>query len=67
MKPTETVYATTLVNTPGYRATKALEKGNDDERVKPLDGIQLVQIQPGQCRCGRAGGESCTCVGRPAR
>ena len=37
------------------------------EHVKPLNGIQLVQIQPGQRRSGRAGSESCTCVGRPAR
>jgi hypothetical protein len=38
-----------------------------DERVKPLDGIQLVQIQPGQRRSGQAGSEACTCAGRLAR
>jgi hypothetical protein len=56
-----------LMNYSGYRATKAWERGNDDEQVKPLDGIQLVQIQPGQRRSGQAGSESCTCAGRPAR
>jgi hypothetical protein len=47
-----------------YRATKAWERGNKYERVKPLDGIQLVKIQPGQRRSGQAGSESGTGVGR---
>ncbi len=38
-----------------------------DEHVKPLNGIQLVKIQPGQRRSGQAGSESCTCAGRPTR
>jgi hypothetical protein len=50
-----------------YRATKAWERGNKYERVKPLDGIQLVKIQPGQRRSGQAGSESGTGVGRPTR
>src|SRR4030095_14685139 len=37
------------------------------EHVKPLDGIQLVRIQPGQRCSEQAGSESCTCVGGPTR
>jgi hypothetical protein len=33
------------------------------EHVKPLNGIQLVQVQPGQRRSGQAGNESCACAG----
>ena len=52
------------------RALSRQESVGEEERsehVKPLNGIQLVQIQPGQRRSWQAGSESCTCVGRPAR
>ncbi len=52
-----------FVNYPGYRATKSVAEEERHERVKPLNGIQLVQIQPGQRRSGQAGSESCTCAG----
>jgi hypothetical protein len=42
-------------------------RGESDEHLKPLNGIQLVRIQPGQSRSGQAGSESCTCAGRLAR
>jgi len=38
---------------------KAWERGNRHERVKPLRGAQLVEIQPGQSRSGQAGSECC--------
>jgi len=50
-----------------HRATKPWQGEERDEHVKPLNGIQLVRIQPGQRRNGQAGSESCACVGRPAR
>jgi hypothetical protein len=31
--------------------------------MKPLTGIQLVRVQPGQSRSGRAGSESCHSLG----
>jgi len=48
---------------PRCRATKAWQGRSVHEHVKPLNGIQLVQIQPGQRRGGQAGSESCTCAG----
>jgi hypothetical protein len=56
-----------FMNSPGYRATKSVAGEERDEHVKPLNGIQLVQIQPGQRRSGQAGSESCTCARRLAR
>jgi hypothetical protein len=46
---------------------KAWQGRNVHEHVKPLYGIQLVQIQPGKRRSRQAGSESCACAGRPAR
>ena len=40
-----------------YRATKTWKR-RSVEHVKPLDGIQLVQIQPGQRHSGQAGGRT---------
>jgi len=51
----------------GLSRHESVAEGERHEHVKPLNGIQLVQIQPGQSRSGQAGSESCTCVGRPAR
>jgi hypothetical protein len=55
----------TLTNRASRHESVAEEERH--EHVKPLRGIQLVQIQPGQRRSGQAGSESCTCAGRPAR
>jgi hypothetical protein len=33
------------------------------EWMKPLNGIQLVQVQPGQNRSGQAGSACCACIG----
>jgi hypothetical protein len=41
------------------RAGKARKRGNQDELAKPLVGVQLVQVQPGQSRSGQAGSECC--------
>ena len=41
------------------RAGKARKRGNHDEVAKPLVGVQLVQVQPGQSRSGQAGSECC--------
>jgi hypothetical protein len=57
--PSSPVFVTNL----GYRDRQAWERRNDDERVKPLDGVQLVKVQPGQRRSGQTGSESCACVG----
>jgi hypothetical protein len=58
-----TGFSPEFTQTGSYRARKAWERGNNHERVKPLNGIQLVQIQPGQRRSGQAGSESCACIG----
>jgi hypothetical protein len=41
------------------RAGKARKRGNQDELAKPLVGVQLVQVQPGQSRSGQVGSECC--------
>jgi len=38
---------------------KAQDRRIWDESVKPIKGVQLVQVQPGQSRSGQAGSESC--------
>ena len=48
------------MNNPGYRARLSLgEEDVEHELTKPLEEIQLVEIQPGQSRSGQAGSESC--------
>ena len=51
-------------NNPGYRARLSLgEEDVEHELTKPLEEIQLVEIQPGQSRSGQAGSESCLSSG----
>jgi hypothetical protein len=48
------------VRNAGYRAKQSLgQEELGHEIVKPVKGIQLVKIQPGQSRSGQAGSESC--------
>jgi hypothetical protein len=54
------------MNDRGIAPGKAWKRKSDRERVKPLDGVQLVKIQSGQRRSGQAGSESCACAGRLA-
>ena len=49
-----------VVRNAGYRARQSLgEEEVKHELMKPLEEIQLVEIQPGQSRSGQAGSESC--------
>ena len=43
--------------------SKAWERGNPCERMKPFEGVQLVKVQSGQSRSGQAGSESCLSPG----
>ena len=40
-------------------ARESAEEGEPGEMAKPLVGVQLVQVQPGQSRSGQAGSECC--------
>ena len=43
----------------GIALGKRRKGGSDHESVKPISGVQLVQVQPGQSRSGQAGSECC--------
>ena len=49
---------------PGYSARRKPGRGGfDHESMKPLIGIQLVEVQPGQSRSGQAGSACCAVSG----
>ena len=49
---------------PGYSARRKPGRGGfDHELMKPLIGIQLVEVQPGQSRSGQAGSACCAVSG----